>query len=364
MGKDKVFINYRRGDSAGFTGRIHQFLANRIGNGRLFFDVEHIGAGRDFKEEIEEKLEQAKVTLVIIGPKWTSYLSERKEEEDLVAYEISQVLRSGRQVIPVLIEGATMPDPSELPEEIRGLASRNAVNVSHENFPSDMEMLANAMDIKVPKSAVKPGSWLFRLLVLIALAFVTVKVLKKGPQGNRSHAEIFHEVDNSQAVLKVYSEPNNQSEPFLFLRPPQKVIVLEEKPIEKGKRGVYYKVSIDDGWAAKDLEDADGSDPNFEYDPIPENPVPGERYDAVILLTNDELNVREGPNIFSGKDAEGKDIETPIRCKLLGGSKIKVIHNVEENRAHNHIWYHLEIPSGWIYIGSQGDPMSIKLGAW
>jgi hypothetical protein len=44
----KVFISYRRDDSAGHAGRVHDWLAHEFGANLLFMDVDSIPLGSDF----------------------------------------------------------------------------------------------------------------------------------------------------------------------------------------------------------------------------------------------------------------------------------------------------------------------------
>ena len=66
----KLFISYRRGDSADVTGRIYDRLEARFGRESVFIDVDTIPPGVDFREHIERAVGQADVVLVVIGPDW------------------------------------------------------------------------------------------------------------------------------------------------------------------------------------------------------------------------------------------------------------------------------------------------------
>jgi hypothetical protein len=55
MEKRSIFINYRREDSAGHTGRLNDRLKARFPR-QTFMDVDDISYGDDFVEAIKEKL--------------------------------------------------------------------------------------------------------------------------------------------------------------------------------------------------------------------------------------------------------------------------------------------------------------------
>jgi hypothetical protein len=66
----KIFINYRRDDSGGTAGRLHDRLAQTFGRKNLFMDVDHIPAGVDFVEHLNSQVAACDVFLAIIGPNW------------------------------------------------------------------------------------------------------------------------------------------------------------------------------------------------------------------------------------------------------------------------------------------------------
>jgi hypothetical protein len=89
-----IFINYRREDSKGITGRLHDRLATAFGWKNLFMDVDSIPPGFDFVRHI-----------------------------------------------PILVDGARMPKDSDLPELLKPLARRNAISLRHDSFGRDADAL-------------------------------------------------------------------------------------------------------------------------------------------------------------------------------------------------------------------------------
>lgn len=143
-----VFISYRRADSQGSTGRIadrlHQILGDEI---PLFLDIDSIRPGEDFRDVISDTLTKCDVTLIMIGPRWLDATDNEgnvrlEDEFDLHRMEVESALSSSATAIPVLVEGASMPGPDDLPESIRELAYLHAAEVSVRRFASDAEYLA------------------------------------------------------------------------------------------------------------------------------------------------------------------------------------------------------------------------------
>lgn len=143
----KIFINYRRGDDAGFTQALYLRLEDEFAAGDLFMDVEgHIKPGDDFVEVLNRQVAAADVLLVVIGPRWADLLTKRQgDADDFVAIEIKAGLDNGKRIIPVLVGGAAMPRPEILPEAIRALNRRNAVGLRPERFRADCQGLVAAL---------------------------------------------------------------------------------------------------------------------------------------------------------------------------------------------------------------------------
>ena len=143
-----VFISYRRDDSGGFAGRIYDRLANRLGRDNVFFDVDAIPPGRDFTEVLSERVGNCDALLAVIGKRWSADSQNRRrlyDPEDFVRIEIEAALSRNVPVIPVLVDGATMPRPEDLPDSLSKLLRRQAVEISHARFDSDAERLTQAL---------------------------------------------------------------------------------------------------------------------------------------------------------------------------------------------------------------------------
>jgi hypothetical protein len=153
-----TFISYRREDSAGYAGRLHESLERRLGSAHVFRDVDTLRPGQDYVQAIDQRLAACRVLLVVIGREW---LDARRgsggrrldEPYDLVRLEIMAGLaRPDVLVVPVLVEGASMPDASALPESIRPLARRHAATVRDETWDVDVERLVAIIDSAAPPS--------------------------------------------------------------------------------------------------------------------------------------------------------------------------------------------------------------------
>ncbi len=145
-----IFISYRRSDSQGESGRLFDDLVRQFGKSAIFMDVVGIDAGRDFRRAIDDSVQSCSVLLAMVGPLWLQAADEQgshrlDDETDYVRLEIAAALRRDIPVVPVLLRGAKMPRSEQLPEEIADLAYRNAVELTHARWKSDMQVLIKAL---------------------------------------------------------------------------------------------------------------------------------------------------------------------------------------------------------------------------
>ena len=109
----KIFISYRRDDSAGYAQAIYSQLVQHFSKDRVFMDVDTIEPGVDFERVIEKAAGECDVLVAVIGKRWMgggSVVRPRLENtKDYVRLEISTALARDIRVIPVLIDGMTMP---------------------------------------------------------------------------------------------------------------------------------------------------------------------------------------------------------------------------------------------------------------
>ncbi len=145
-----VFICYRREDTAGFAGRIYDRLETSLGDGSVFIDVHDIPAGRDFVEVLTERVGRCDALVAVIGRDWLAIADKNNrrrldDPNDFVRIEIEAALGRNVPVIPVLVEGAVMPQAEDLPDALKKLARRHGVEISHNRFDSDVERLTDAL---------------------------------------------------------------------------------------------------------------------------------------------------------------------------------------------------------------------------
>jgi hypothetical protein len=145
-----VFLSYRRSDTAGHVGRLHDHLAARFGADRVFMDVGDIVAGEDFTQALERELARADVVVVAIGDGWLTASQDGRrrldDPHDHHRREIETAIAQGKRLVPVLVEGARMPAEVDLPLPLRPLARCQAVELRDSRWADDVDALSRALD--------------------------------------------------------------------------------------------------------------------------------------------------------------------------------------------------------------------------
>lgn len=159
-----IFISYRRDDSEGQSGRLYDDLSRRFGKGTVFMDVVGIEPGVDFRKVIDKNVTSCGVLLAVIGPSWLDAKNETGQRRidnpmDFVRLETATALKRDVLVMPVLVHGAKMPKPEQLPDDLKDLAYRNALELTHARWNSDIEVLIKVVSrrIEKPKTPPKPA---------------------------------------------------------------------------------------------------------------------------------------------------------------------------------------------------------------
>ncbi|MDQ3816376.1 MAG: toll/interleukin-1 receptor domain-containing protein [Acidobacteriota bacterium] len=157
-----IFISYRRDDSGGYAGRLSEALSHHS-ELKIFRDIDTIPAGVDFVRTIEQAISSSYVLLVIIGKTWLTCTNEHgnrrlDSSDDLVRTEIEIALNSNIRVIPVLVQGAPMPRETDLPDVIKSLARRHAIELSEAHWSHDVALLAEILTRETLKGSIEKSA--------------------------------------------------------------------------------------------------------------------------------------------------------------------------------------------------------------
>jgi hypothetical protein len=153
----RIFISYRRNDSAGHAGRLYDRLRAHFGSDQVFMDVTGIEAGTDFVETIDAAVGGCDVLIAVIGKQWVHSADDagRRRLElsnDFIRLEVGSALKRKVRVVPILVEGALMPTGDDLPEDLRALTRRQAVELRDSRWDADVEDLIASLE-RIPGTA-------------------------------------------------------------------------------------------------------------------------------------------------------------------------------------------------------------------
>ena len=154
----KIFISYRRDDSAGYAGRVHDQLVEKLGS-NVFMDVDGIPLGSNFVKALNDEVAKCSALLAVIGPDWLDARDKKGQRRldnphDFVRVEIGAALNRQIPVIPILLEGTTIPSADQLPSDLQELSLRNGIYVHHDSFRNDMDRLVLGL-----KAQLRGGNW-------------------------------------------------------------------------------------------------------------------------------------------------------------------------------------------------------------
>ena len=176
-----IFLCYRREDSADVTGRIYDRLVDHFGHENVFMDVDSVTPGLDFRSEIDQKIKDSKIAIVVIGDQWLAPVDGKRridDENDRVRIEIEAALELKIPIIPVLTRGASHPTKAMLPASLEHLAYRHGTSIRHEHFRGDMDSLINHMDsISAIAASKEPAVWRRKRVIIVTAVAATVIVL-------------------------------------------------------------------------------------------------------------------------------------------------------------------------------------------
>ena len=191
----QVFISYRRDETAYAAGWLYDRLADRFGADKIFKDIDSIEFGDDFVEVITAAVGSCDVLLALIGNEWVTITGEdgrRRLDDpaDFVRVEIEAALARDVRVIPVLVDGASMPHAEVLPASLSTLVRRHALALSPSQFDFDTGRLLKVLDrtlaeVQAEVAATAPPPRVSDSDRRSTIGACTPRAHRRGPGGHR-----------------------------------------------------------------------------------------------------------------------------------------------------------------------------------
>ncbi|MBU2580877.1 MAG: SUMF1/EgtB/PvdO family nonheme iron enzyme [Alphaproteobacteria bacterium] len=149
----RVFISYRRDDAKWEAREIYRSLTQVLPRDNVFMDVDSIPPGADFVDVLEGWVNECDILLALIGSGWIDAMDPKagrrrlENPNDFVRIEVRKALERGIPVVPVLLDGAPIPDSDRLPDDLKMLTRRNAEFVEHRTVDNDVERLIRRLGL-------------------------------------------------------------------------------------------------------------------------------------------------------------------------------------------------------------------------
>jgi hypothetical protein len=172
----KIFISYRRRQSLAEAQHLATILAKEFGARRIFIDVRGIDGFSDWFDTLKQQVDGTAAMISVIGKDWASVLDLENHPpgvttKDFVRFEIAEALRRNVPVLPVLLDGAAMPLPGQLPAEMQGLLRRQGMKIRGEEFPLDAASVARQLKKLLAEAETGKGVAPWKVAALSAAAF-------------------------------------------------------------------------------------------------------------------------------------------------------------------------------------------------
>jgi hypothetical protein len=212
--KYDVFISYRRTGGAAEARLIQTKLMQR--GLRAFLDVDDLRAG-DFNRALLDRIAEAPNFVVILS---SDSLKRCADEGDWLRLELEQAVKTGRNIVPILMPGFQFPKPDTLPESLSSLHTYQSVNYSHDFFTASIDKLVGYLQPRAFGSSWlhpllfavnKPKSALFIALAAIAAAVIALALLARtriwrpAPIVQHGHWETFDPLPTARSQLMAAS---------------------------------------------------------------------------------------------------------------------------------------------------------------
>lgn len=119
----RVFLSYRRSDNDYLAAAIHDGLIASSSSLDVFYDIESIDLGVEFRQVIIDAVRSADVVVALIGPLWQP--DRLGDPGDYVGLELLAAREAQKRIVPVLHGNAREPTVIELPTELAWIPHTN-----------------------------------------------------------------------------------------------------------------------------------------------------------------------------------------------------------------------------------------------
>jgi hypothetical protein len=178
----RVFINYRKALNKTEARLLQNTLEKHFGRRGVFRDESGLEAGKNWLRELEREVDKSSILVALIGHGWANIGYKEGDEfagafvrrldnpDDFVRFEIARALSRGIPIVPVLIDGAALPETTALPRQLQPLTWPQAAIWRNESYEADGEALAKRLKALIRERPERGApAWMFAAVAAGAL---------------------------------------------------------------------------------------------------------------------------------------------------------------------------------------------------
>ena len=175
MADARIFISYRTSDGKDKATSLARDLGQAFGDAQVFLDKEDLPAGRPWREAIGDALDDRPLLLILVTPdtfggRDGAGALRIAQADDPVRREVSEALKAGAHVIPLLADGVERL-PEGLPAPLDSLGERTWRRLRAYDWRNDVgRLVADLEALGVPRLAPMPDPTRSRRLRRSAIA--------------------------------------------------------------------------------------------------------------------------------------------------------------------------------------------------
>lgn len=145
----RIFISYRRHDTADAAGDLHEGLTRYLPEAEIFIDVASLAPADDWMRQVVHAVRSADWCLVLIGRNWLERCAAGKlrldDRSDVVRLEVSTAITHGIPTLPITVDDAPMPAKELLPLSVAWLIRLQREVLSTARFETDVRRISTVV---------------------------------------------------------------------------------------------------------------------------------------------------------------------------------------------------------------------------
>ena len=197
--KYDIFISYRRAGGDLSAKIIRDHLIER--GYSVFFDVESLKSG-NFNNRLYDVIDNCNDFVIILSP---GVLERCQNENDWVRKELAHALAKGKNIVPIMLTGFTMPsegspEANALPADIRDIIYMHGIVADSQTFASKMEDLENKFLKSRPRTVI-PTNVIFKRVIPVLTAMLLVAAIGLGVFFASGRERVFPKTSEEKNVV-------------------------------------------------------------------------------------------------------------------------------------------------------------------